>query len=88
MTRNDALSRIDQAILCLESCVQDYLGRREFILAECCVDAQLALQPLRQVVFNSLDESRPLIHIAKQPTGPLDAYGKPASGGIGKIDVR
>ena len=64
MTRNDALSRIDQTILCLESCVQDYLGRQEPLLAECCEDALRALTPVRQKIFNSLREDQPLAHLS------------------------
>ncbi len=56
MTRNSVLSVCDQTILCLEACVQDYLGRNEPLLAECCEDALRALKPVRQYVFQGLAE--------------------------------
>ncbi len=65
MTRNDALSRIDQTILCLESCVETFVSSNDPILAECCEDSLRALKPLRQVIFNALDENKPLAHFSK-----------------------
>lgn len=56
MQRTDMLSSFDQTILCLEACVQDYLGRQEPLLAECCEDALRALQPARQYVWQGLAE--------------------------------
>lgn len=59
MTRNEVLSIADQTILCLESCVEDYLGRNEPLLAECCEDALRACKAHRAYVFQGLgDEAR------------------------------
>ncbi len=62
MTRNDALSRIDQTLLCLESCVEFFSGS-DPLLAACCEDSLRALKPVRQLVFNSLHEDKPLYHL-------------------------
>ncbi len=83
MTRNDAMSRIDQIILCLESCVQDYIKSNDPILAECCEDSLRALKPLRQVIFNSLDENRPLAHFSKtEGTAKIAPYKEVLDGQV------
>ncbi len=56
MSRNDALLRLDEALVALASSVDDYLGRNEPLLAEVMEDASRALQPLRETIWQKLDD--------------------------------
>lgn len=88
MTRTDALSRLDQTLLCLESCVQHF-AVTDPVLAVTCEDSIRALIQLRSAVFNGM---RDYVTIESNTAKPsevrmLDAYAKYFDG-LGKTDGR